>query len=120
VIDNVVCTDSWISIVRVGCGLIGVGAGDEQARKFDVSGPSGVEQTSSLGSRDPVANRIKCGPHSGKNSKVKSCMVSWLSLKTKIESGQPWWPSHDWRLAGGHTKSAGFPVVHHKTTGFPG
>jgi hypothetical protein len=33
VIENVVWTDSWLSIVGAGCGLTGVGAGEEQARK---------------------------------------------------------------------------------------
>jgi hypothetical protein len=33
VIDNVVWTDSWISIAGVGCGLTGVCAGEEQVRK---------------------------------------------------------------------------------------
>jgi hypothetical protein len=33
VIDNVVCTDSWHTIAGAGCGLTGVGAGEEQARK---------------------------------------------------------------------------------------
>jgi hypothetical protein len=34
--------------------------------------PPGVEKTSRLGSRDPVASEVKCGPHGGKNSKMKS------------------------------------------------
>jgi hypothetical protein len=46
-----------------------------------------VEKTSRLGTRDPVASGVKCGPHSGKNSKMKSWMVYWLSLKTKVEPG---------------------------------
>jgi hypothetical protein len=50
--------------------------------------PPGVEKTSVLGSRDPVASGVKCGPHGGKNSGTKSWMVSWLSLKTKVEPGQ--------------------------------
>jgi hypothetical protein len=33
VIDNVVWTDSWLSIADVCCGLTGVGAGEEQALK---------------------------------------------------------------------------------------
>jgi hypothetical protein len=33
VIDNVVWTDSWLSILGVGCGLTGAGAGEEQVRK---------------------------------------------------------------------------------------
>jgi hypothetical protein len=33
--------------------------------------PPGVEKTSRLGSRDPVAGGVKCGPHGGKNDKMK-------------------------------------------------
>jgi hypothetical protein len=33
VTDNVVWSDSWISFAGAGCGLTGVGAGEEQARK---------------------------------------------------------------------------------------
>jgi hypothetical protein len=33
VIDNVVWTDSWLSIAGAGCGLTRGGAGEEQARK---------------------------------------------------------------------------------------
>jgi hypothetical protein len=49
--------------------------------------PQGVEKTCRFSSRDPVASRVKCGPHGGKNSKMKSWTVSWLSLKTKVEPG---------------------------------
>jgi hypothetical protein len=49
--------------------------------------PPGVEKTSRLGSRDPVASGLKCGPHDCKNDKMKSWAVSWLSLKTKVETG---------------------------------
>jgi hypothetical protein len=47
--------------------------------------PPGVEKTSRLGSRDPVASGVKCRPHGDKNSGTKSWTVSWLSLKTKVE-----------------------------------
>jgi hypothetical protein len=33
VIDNVLWTDSWLSIADAGCGLTGVSASEEQARK---------------------------------------------------------------------------------------
>jgi hypothetical protein len=33
VIDNVVWTDSWLSNAGAGCGLTGVGAGEEQEQK---------------------------------------------------------------------------------------
>jgi hypothetical protein len=46
-----------------------------------------VEKTSRLGSRDPVASGVKCGAHGGKNGKMKSWTVSWLSHKTKVEPG---------------------------------
>jgi hypothetical protein len=49
--------------------------------------PPGVEKTSRLRSRDPVGSGVKCGPHGGMNSKMKSWTVSWLSLKTKVEPG---------------------------------
>jgi hypothetical protein len=49
--------------------------------------PVGVEKTSRPRSRDPVASGVKCGMHGGKNSKMKSCTVSWLSHKTKVEQG---------------------------------
>jgi hypothetical protein len=46
-----------------------------------------VEKTSRLGSRDPVASGVKCGPHGCKNGKMKSRTVSWLSHKTKVVPG---------------------------------
>jgi hypothetical protein len=49
--------------------------------------PPGVEKTSRLRSRDPVASGVKCGLHGSKNGKIKSWTVSWLSLKSKVEPG---------------------------------
>jgi hypothetical protein len=49
--------------------------------------PACVEKTSRLRSRDPVASGVKCGPHGGMNSKMKSWTVSWWSLKSKVELG---------------------------------
>jgi hypothetical protein len=87
VIDNVVWTDSWLSIASAGCGLTGVGAVKNKRERSLPVRPSGVEKTSRLRSRDPVASGVKCGPHGGMNSKMKSWTVSWLSLKTKVEPG---------------------------------
>jgi hypothetical protein len=47
--------DSWLSIAGAGCGLTRVGAGEEQARKVVASEAPGVEKTSRLRSRDPLA-----------------------------------------------------------------
>jgi hypothetical protein len=49
--------------------------------------PPGVEKTSRLGLRDPVASEVKYGQHGGKNDKMKSGTISWLSHKTKVELG---------------------------------
>jgi hypothetical protein len=49
--------------------------------------PPGVQKTSRLGSRDPAASGVNSEPHGGKNGKMKSWTVSWLILKTKVESG---------------------------------
>jgi hypothetical protein len=38
--------------------------------------PPGVDKTSRLCSRDPVASGVKCGPHGGRNDKMKSWTVS--------------------------------------------
>jgi hypothetical protein len=46
-----------------------------------------VEKTIRLGLRDLVASGVKCGPHGGKNGKMKSRTVSWLSHKSKVELG---------------------------------
>jgi hypothetical protein len=77
------------------------------AKGLCLAGPSRSRETSRLGSRDPVASGVKCGPHSGKKSKTKSWTevqgsgsrsesargvcggspqnrrVTWLSHKTK-------------------------------------
>jgi hypothetical protein len=37
VIDNIVWTDSWLSIAGAGSGLTSVGAGEEQVRKVVAS-----------------------------------------------------------------------------------
>jgi hypothetical protein len=49
--------------------------------------PPVVEKRSRFGSRDLVASGVKCGPHGGKNDKMKSWTVSWLILKTKVKPG---------------------------------
>jgi hypothetical protein len=81
--------------------------------------PPGVEKTSRLHSRDPVASGVKCGPHGGMNSKIKSWTISWLSLKTKVEPGLRGSRVMS-EIGRGYTEFAGFPEVHQKNTGFHG
>jgi hypothetical protein len=77
-------TLGYVLQVQVAGSLVLVQVKNMHERLLSVR-PPGVEKTSRLGSRDPVASGIKCGPHGGKNSKTKSWMISWLSLKTKVE-----------------------------------
>jgi hypothetical protein len=44
---------------------------NKHERSLPVRSP-GVKKTSRLHSRDPVASGLKCGPHGGKNNKMKS------------------------------------------------
>jgi hypothetical protein len=67
-----VWTDYWQSIAGAGRGLTGVGAGEEKCERSSPVRPPGVEKTSRLRSRDQVASGVKCGPHGGMNSKMKS------------------------------------------------
>jgi hypothetical protein len=87
---------------------------NKRERSSPVRSP-GVEKTSRLGSRDPAASGVKCGPHGGKNSGTKSWTVSWLILKTKVEPGQRGSRvmSGDWgRLHRVHRVCSGSPENH--------
>jgi hypothetical protein len=42
------------------------------AKGLCLVGPPRSNETSRPDSRDPVASRVKCGPHGGKKSKTKS------------------------------------------------
>jgi hypothetical protein len=78
-----------------------------------------VEKTSRFRSRDLVASGVKCGPHGGKNGKMKSVDGSWLSHKTKVEPGLR--GSQD--MSGGWRRLhqvRGVWVVHQKITGLLG
>jgi hypothetical protein len=98
VIDNVVCTDSWLSIASAGCGLIYVGVGEKWARKvYALQGLRGVERQVGLtwGTRWPVG-----------------------SSAGRVVARRTWWSRRsEPRRVAAHNRSlhAGFAVVHHKT-----
>jgi hypothetical protein len=80
----------------VGCDLVRVVAGEEQARKvFSLEGPPGDGETSRIDSRDPVDGGTRCGPHGGETSKTKS----W-TIEPVHGGGRPgrargvWWFAH--------------------------
>jgi hypothetical protein len=80
--------------------------------------PPGVEKTSRLGSRDPVASGVKYGPHGGKNGKMKSRTISWLSHKTKVEPGPRGSQvmSGDWRRLHQVREDCGGLLENHRVT----
>jgi hypothetical protein len=59
---------------------------NKRERSLSVRPPC-VEKTSRLGSRDPVASGVKCGRMVERTTN-EVVDVSWLSLKTKDESGR--------------------------------
>jgi hypothetical protein len=58
--------------------------------------PPGVENTSRLGSRDPVASGVKCGTHGGKNNKMKLVDGFLVEHQNQGRVGTSWEPSHEW------------------------
>jgi hypothetical protein len=72
--------------VQVAAWLVLVQVKNKRERSLSARRP-GVEKTSRLRSMDPVDRGVKCKPLGGKNSKMKSRTVSWLSHKTKVEPG---------------------------------
>jgi hypothetical protein len=85
--------------------------------------PLGVENTSRLPSRHPVASRVKCGPHGGMRTKMMSWTVSWLSLKTNVKPGLrgsrvmsgDWQRIHRVRgVSGGSPQNHWIPLLIHK------
>jgi hypothetical protein len=58
--------------------------------------PPGVEKTSRLRSRDPVASGVKCGPHGGKNDKMKSVDGFLVEPPNQGRAETSLEPSHEW------------------------
>jgi hypothetical protein len=55
-----------------------------------------VEKISRLRSGDPVASGVKCEPHGGKNSKMKSLDGFLVEPQNQGRDGTSWEPSHEW------------------------
>jgi hypothetical protein len=79
--------------------------------------PPGVEKTSRLRSRDPVASGVKCGPHGGMNSKMKSLDDFLVEPENQGRAGTTWELSHEWRLAEATLSSQGFQWFTRKPLG---
>jgi hypothetical protein len=69
--------------------------------------PTGLEKTSRLGTRDPVSSGVKCGPHGGKNSKMKLVDGFLVEPQNQCRARTSWEPSHDLLLAEATSSSQG-------------
>jgi hypothetical protein len=58
--------------------------------------PPSVEKTSRLRSRDPVDSGVECGPHGGKNGKIKSVDGFLVEPQNQGRARTLWEPSHEW------------------------
>jgi hypothetical protein len=88
VVDNVVWTDSWPSIAGVGCGLVCVGAGEEQVRKvLALRGLRGVQRQVGLvrGTRWPTG------------SSASRMVQEEQDEVVDMEPVHRWWPSQGTR-----------------------
>jgi hypothetical protein len=115
VIDNVVWTNSWLSIAGTCCGLTGVGAGEEQAQKA-------IAGEASRCGEDKLAWFE--GPH-GQRGQVRAAWWQeqdevdgrFLGWASKPRSSRDFVGAEPWVvIGGGYIKFAGFAVVHQKTT----
>jgi hypothetical protein len=68
-----------------------------------------VQKTSRLRSRDPVASRVKCGPHGGMNKQDEVMDGFLVEPQNQGRAGTTWEPSHEWRLADATLSLRGFP-----------
>jgi hypothetical protein len=58
--------------------------------------PPSVEKRSRLRSRDPVASGVICGPHGGKNSKMKSVVGFLVEPQNQGRAETSWELSREW------------------------
>jgi hypothetical protein len=80
--------------------------------------PPGVEKTSRLDSRDPMASGVMCGPHGGKNNKMKSVDGFLVEPQNQGRAGTSWDPSHEWCLAEATSSSRGLRWFTMKSPGY--
>jgi hypothetical protein len=79
---------------------------NKRERSLPVRSP-GVEKTSRLGLRGPMASGVKCEPHGGKNNKMKSVDGFLFEPQNQGRARTLWEPSHEWLLAEAISSSRG-------------
>jgi hypothetical protein len=98
VIDNVVWTDSWLSIAGAGCGLTGVGAGEEQARKVIASEASKCGEDKQAWFEEPGGQRSQVRAAWWQEQRDEVMDGFLVEPQNQGRAGTTWEPSHEWRL----------------------
>jgi hypothetical protein len=108
VIDNIVWTDSWLSIARAGCGLTGVGAGEEQARKVVAGEASrcGEDKKASFEGPGGQQGQVRAAWWHEQQDEVMDGFL--VEPQNQGRAGTTWESSHEWQLAEATPRSRGF------------
>jgi hypothetical protein len=113
-----VWTDSWLSIAGAGCGLTGVGAGEEQAQKVVAGEASrcGEDKLASFEGPNGQRGQLRAAWwHEQQDEVVDGLLVE---PQNQGRDGTTWEPSHEWRLAEATPSSQGFQWFTRKPLGF--
>jgi hypothetical protein len=96
VIDNVVWTDSWLNIAGAGCGLTGVGAGEEQARKVVAGEASrcGEDKYASFEGPSGQRGQVRAAWWHEQQYEVMDGFL--VEPQNQGRVGTTWEPSHEW------------------------
>jgi hypothetical protein len=118
VIDNVVWTDSWLSIAGAGCGLTRVGASEEQAQKVVAGEASRCGEDKyalfeGFGGQWGQVRAAWC--HEQQDEVVDGFLVE---PQNHGLAGTTWEPSHEWRLAEATPSSRGLQWFTRKPLGY--
>jgi hypothetical protein len=112
-----VWTDSWLSIAGAGCGLTGVGAGEEQVRKVVVGEAPRCGEDKQASFEGPGGQRSQVRTawwHEQQDEVMDGFLVE---PQNQGRAGTTWEPSHEWRLAEATSSSWGFQWFTRKPLG---
>jgi hypothetical protein len=112
-----VWTDSWLSIAGAGCGLTGVGAGEEQARKVVAGEASSCGEDKYALFEGPGGQRSQVWAAWWQEQQDEVMYSFLVELQNQGQAETTWEPSHEWRLAEATPSSRGFQWFTRKPLG---
>jgi hypothetical protein len=101
-----VWTDSWLSIAGAGCGLTGVGAGEEQARRVVAGEASRRDKYASFEGPSGQRSQVQAAWWHEQQDEVMDGFL--VEPQNQGRAGTMWEPSHEWQLAEATPSSQGF------------